>query len=54
MRGALRPLPPYVFKAWYLVKLRDFTFTNTTMFQTEAVDPNEIYKYTEVRFHFHI
>jgi len=28
IRGAILPLPPYVFMAWYLVKHRDnFTFT---------------------------
>jgi hypothetical protein len=28
MRGAILPLPKYVFMAWYLVKYRDnFTFT---------------------------
>jgi hypothetical protein len=45
MRGAIPPLPQYVFIARYLVKHRDFTFTFmmippfTVMVNGETVEP---------------
>jgi hypothetical protein len=39
MRGAIPPLPQYVFMAWYLVKHRDnFTFTCTSTIPTATVN----------------